>query len=238
MAGPSLSPPCHQGGRAASAKGENRAQRCFPHGKGEGWTSSPRSCREPRPRLPLSLGALWGWGAGASEKETWWDRDGGRGRRTAGMVFSNLLRKPEHRELTGPGIDPQKSCTAAPLPSHTAAPAGELPTTALSPPRGTEPLLNNSGRRVPSVGAADKRGKWLRNGACPSGATSAPGGRAPLLPAGPAGGSGPARVRARGGGDGAELPRPPEQRELHFTAGQAGIPSRPRAPGACRGDKI
>lgn len=55
---------------------------------------------------------------------------------------------------------------------------------------------------MPSAGAADKRGKWLRNGACPPGATSKPGGRgSSLLPPGPGGDSRPAQVQ--GGGDGA-----------------------------------
>lgn len=110
------------------------------------------------------------------------------------MMFSNILGTLEHRlqELTpqnlrrGPAAFPHPQLRQEHFPPR------------LSPPRSTEPFLNNSGRRVRSAGAADKRGKWLRNGACPSGATSAQGGRAPLLPPGPGGDSGPAQVQAQG----------------------------------------
>lgn len=83
-----------------------------------------------------------------------------------------------------------------------------------------------------SMGAADKRGKWLRNGACLLGATSVRSvpGPSPSLSA-EAVLPGRHRYRhGRRGGDGAELLSPPEHWKLHFTAGRTGIPTpAPRA---------
>lgn len=153
---------------------------------------------------PCRLGILWDWGTGSSEgrpgawvgrRKTWWDRDGEPGWGTGGTLFSggNWSTVSSHvQELT-----PQKLRRGPAASPHLQLWQQNFPPW-LSPPRSTEPLLNNSGRRVPSAGAADKRAKWLRNGACPSGATSAPGGRAPLLPPGPGGDSGPAQVQAPG----------------------------------------
>lgn len=68
---------------------------------------------------------------------------------------------------------------------------------------------------MPSAEAADKRGKWLRNGACLLGATSAvsvPGPSRPRRCCWVGAGMG----GRRGGGDGAELPSPSEHWKIAF----------------------
>lgn len=132
----------HQGGRAASAEKENHVQHWFfCVAKERAGIRSPRSCRAPCPGLPLSLlsgnsvglgnwrlrGKAWGVG---DEKENLVGQ--GWGTRLEDWRDALLRWKLEHRELTGPGIDPPK---AAPWPCclpTPPAPAAGLPTVALT----------------------------------------------------------------------------------------------------------
>lgn len=151
----------------------------FLHGEGEGWNWQPQGTVSDPPLSRLSGNSV-GWG----EK-----KPGGMGMGMEGWCsmfcrHRSTVSSPE-QELT-----PQKLRRDPAAFPHPQLRQERFPPR-LPPPRSAEPFLNNSGRRVRSAGAADKRGKWLRNGACPPGATSAPGGRAPLLPPGPGGDSGP-----------------------------------------------